>query len=80
MNEPLKFGEKLRFLRLSQKLTLSDLASTFGYSTHSYLSEVESGKKPPTISIVLMTSRYFEISTDYLLKDEMEIILDKEKF
>lgn len=73
MAEGSRFGEKLRALRTTANLTLTELATSFDYSSHSYLSEIESGKKTPTISVVLMTSRYFEVSTDVLLKDELEL-------
>lgn len=69
-----RFGEKLRKLRKKRKLTLVSLANELGYTTHSYLSEVEAGKKIPTAQFVLKVARYFEVSTDQLMKDEEEII------
>ena len=68
-----RFGEKLRKLRKANKLTLVELADALGYMTHSYLSEVESGRKMPTSLFVLKVARYFEVSTDQLMKDEEEI-------
>lgn len=68
-----RFGEKLRTLRTKADMTLSELATVFGYSSHSYLSEIESGRKAPTLSITLLTSQFFDISTDILLKDELNI-------
>ncbi len=73
MAEGSRFGEKLRELRNSANLTLSELATLFDYSSHSYLSEIESGRKAPTISIALMVSRHFKVTTDVLLKDELEL-------
>lgn len=68
-----RFGEKLRALRLRRGLTLDQLATALGYRTHSYLSEVESGKKRPTAELALKVSRYFGVTTDVLLKDEVEL-------
>ena len=68
-----RFGEKLRALRLERDLTLVQLAIALGYRTHSYLSEVESGKKKPTAELALKVSRYFGVSIDALLKDEVEL-------
>lgn len=68
-----KFGEKLRLLRNHHGLTLAQLSHIFGYQTHSYLSEIESGRKPPTITLVLKVSRLFAVSADELLKDEINI-------
>lgn len=68
-----KFGEKLRQLRLRQRLTLKGLAQKLGYSAHGYLSEIESGKKKPTVAFVLKIADHFNISTDQLLRDELRL-------
>jgi transcriptional regulator with XRE-family HTH domain len=54
-------------------MTLQELASSLGYVTHSYLSELEAGKKTPTAELVLKLSRLFDVPTDQLLKDELEL-------
>ncbi len=68
-----RFGEKLRTLRNRRGLTLAQLAERLGYKAHGHLSEIESGKKLPTAGLVLKVSRLFDVSTDVLLKDELEI-------
>lgn len=68
-----RFGEKLRHLRTKSDLTLKELATRFGFTSHGYLSEIESGKKKPTLALVLKVSSFFHISTDELLKDELEV-------
>ncbi|MCA9932960.1 MAG: helix-turn-helix transcriptional regulator [Anaerolineales bacterium] len=68
-----RFGEKLRALRSSQNITLMELAEEFGYSTHSYLSEIEYGRKAPSVRLVLEVARFFNVTTDSLLKDEIEL-------
>ena len=68
-----RFGEKLRTLRNHRGLTLTQLASELGYKAHGHLSEIESGKKLPSISLTLKVARLFDVSTDVLLKDELEI-------
>lgn len=68
-----KFGEKLRVLRKQRGMTLQQLAGALGYTTHSYLSEIESGKKQPTIDLVLGVAQLFEVTTDELLKDYLEL-------
>ncbi len=68
-----RFGEKLRTLRTGHHLTLQQLAAELGYATHAYISEIESGKKVPTASFVLKVARLFGVSTDELLKDELEL-------
>jgi transcriptional regulator with XRE-family HTH domain len=74
-----KFGEKLRALRIRNGLTLKDLASALGLNAHGYLSELECGKKKPTIEFTLKVADYFDITTDELLRDEIEIQLKKNK-
>jgi transcriptional regulator with XRE-family HTH domain len=68
-----KFGEKLRKLRTTKEMTLKELAAALGLSAHGYISEIEAGKKKPTAEFILNAARYFEVSTDELLKDELEI-------
>jgi len=68
-----RFGEKLRVLRTGKKMTLKELASALGLTAHGYISEMEAGKKKPTTDFVLKVARYFDVSIDSLLKDELEI-------
>ena len=70
-----RFGEKLHALRTQRGLSLKELASALGYATHSYLSELEAGQKVPTVKFVLKVASFFQVSTDELLKDELEIRL-----
>jgi XRE family transcriptional regulator of biofilm formation len=68
-----RFGEKLRLLRTKQGMTLKELAAALGYTSHSYLSEVETGRLQPSVEFALRVSRWFGVSLDQLLKDELEI-------
>ncbi len=70
-----RFGEKLKALRLARGLTLQQFAESLGYSAHGYISELEAGKKMPTVEFVLGVSRIYGVSTDELLKDELEITI-----
>lgn len=74
-----RFGEKLRCVRQFHKVTLKQLAQDLGYATHSYISQIESGQKIPTALFVLKVSRYFNVSTDELQKDELELNLKQSK-
>jgi len=68
-----RFGEKLRMLRVNRDLTLKELAVALGYRAHGHISELEAGKKIPTVGFVLSVARFFDVSTDELLKDELEL-------
>lgn len=69
----LRFGEKLRALRERHGMSQTALAQALGHSAHGYISELEAGKKLPTLEFVLKASRYFGISMDCLVKDELEL-------
>lgn len=68
-----RFGEKLRLLRSRSGLTLKELASELGYSAHGYISELESGNKLPSLELVVKLADFFDVSTDQLLRDELDI-------
>ncbi len=68
-----RFGEKLRSLRREKKLTLSQLAVALGYATHTYISEIETGKKQPTVDFVLSVADFFDVTTDILLRDKLNL-------
>jgi transcriptional regulator with XRE-family HTH domain len=74
-----RFGEKLKTLRLSRGLTLQQFADSLGYSAHGYISELEAGKKTPTVEFVLSVSQLYDISIDELLKDELEVDLSPKR-
>ena len=72
-----RFGEKLHALRVQQGMTLKELASELGLTSHSYISELEAGKKIPTAEFVLNIARLFEVTTDELMKDELELSIGR---
>lgn len=54
-------------------MTLKELAQALGYSAHGYISEIESGKKLPTVEFTLKVATFFKVTTDQLLRDDTEI-------
>jgi transcriptional regulator with XRE-family HTH domain len=54
-------------------MTLQQLAHALGHSAHGYISELESGKKKPTAELVLKVACLFDVTTDLLLRDEIEL-------
>jgi transcriptional regulator with XRE-family HTH domain len=68
-----RFGQKLRLLRKNRQMTLIELSQALDYTAFSYLSEIESGKKDPSVDFVIRVARFFGVTTDQLLKDELEI-------
>lgn len=74
-----RFGEKLRALRTQRGLTLKELAAALGHTAHGHISELESGKKMPTVEFVLSVAQLFEVTTDELLRDDLEIKMPSER-
>jgi transcriptional regulator with XRE-family HTH domain len=73
-----RFGQKLRDLRKMHGIAMKDLAERLRYMPHGYISEIENGKKQPSITLVLKISKLFNVSTDQLLKDDLEISIDED--
>ena len=68
-----RFGTKLHRLRTERGMTLQALAEELGLKSHGYISELEAGKKIPMVDFVLQVARYFNVTTDELLKDEIKL-------
>ena len=67
-----RFGEKLRTLRNRQGLTLRQLGTMLNVS-HTFIAQLEKGEKTPNVAMVLRVSQIFAVSTDALIKDEVEL-------
>ena len=68
-----RLGEKLRTLREGRGLSLRQLAVLVGMSSYSHLAEIESGKSKPSVELLVKLADLFEVSTDQLLRDELEL-------
>jgi transcriptional regulator with XRE-family HTH domain len=68
-----RFGEKLRALRKQRAMTIIDLATALGYTANSYISELERGKKKPTTDLVFKVAKLFNVTTDQLLDDALDV-------
>lgn len=68
-----RFGEKVRLLRKSHHMTVRELAKVLGYTAYSYISEIENSKTRPSLDFVLKAARYFHVSTDQLVWDELDV-------
>ena len=56
----------IRYLRIKNKLSSKDLSRILNISESS-ISLYESGKRMPSISLIIKIADYFNVSTDYLL-------------
>lgn len=60
------FGEALRLIRSFHEVNQSDLAEALGIS-RSYLSEIESGKKTPSLDLLQRYSQHFDMPLSSLV-------------
>lgn len=65
----LKFAERLKELRIEKNLSQRDLAKATGISQNA-IAFWENEKRIPNANAVVILSRYFSVSTDYLLGEE----------
>lgn len=68
-----RFGEKLRTLRVRRGMTVRELAAALGYRGHSHISDIEQGKREPRIGFVVKVADLFQVTTDQLLRDQLEV-------
>ncbi len=67
-----RLGEKLHALRIGRGLTTRQLATMLNV-TSGYITHLETGRKIPSSSFVLTLARFFDVPTDKLMKDELEL-------
>jgi len=71
-----RLGDKLRAIRLRAGLSLDEMASVLGKTKpgrFARVSEWETGKRTPPLSIILRYARFAGISTDVLLDDSLDL-------
>lgn len=66
------FGKKLRALRQRDGYTLRQLGELLEID-HSFVSQLEMGKRIPNAAMILKIADTFGVSTDLLMRDELEI-------
>jgi transcriptional regulator with XRE-family HTH domain len=68
-----RFGEKLRTLRKQRGMTLKNLADELGFSSPGSVGDLESGRKKPSLEVVIKISHVFGVLVDQLVKDELDL-------
>lgn len=71
----MNFGEKLKALRTSQKLTQQQLGDRIGVAK-SVVSYYESGDRYPSYDVLVKIARIFHTTTDYLLDVAKDNVID----
>jgi transcriptional regulator with XRE-family HTH domain len=67
------FGTKLQALRQRQRQSQRELVTRLGLVSRAYISDLESGRKLPSIDFVVQLADLFGVTTDYLLQDDIPI-------
>ena len=67
----IQLANNLRFLRTKHKLTQDDLSSLLNISRHAY-SNYETSKRTPDLDSLLHISRFYRISIDELVLDNLQ--------
>ena len=68
-----RLGEKVRTLRKRQGMTIKALALALGFPSHSYISEIEHGKKRPSTEMIIQLADLFGVTIDQLVRDDLEV-------
>jgi len=66
-----KFHERLKKLRIENKLSQRQLAPLIGF-TQTAISDWENGFNEPTTKVLIACAKFFDVTTDYLLGLENE--------
>jgi transcriptional regulator with XRE-family HTH domain len=73
-------GKRLREFREKKGLSLREFGERIGVS-HSYLSNIENGKKPVTIKVLTKAAKVFDVDVAVFLIDEQtEPLTEKEEW
>ncbi len=49
------------------------LAQELGLNNHSHLSNIETGKRQPSASLIIKIADLFNVSVDQLVRDELDL-------
>ncbi len=67
------FGAKLRMLRRAQAMTQINLARTLGLDSHAHITNIEAGRRAPSLDLVLRVADYFQLPVDALINDTIAV-------
>lgn len=71
----IKIGKRIRSLREDKGITQSKLASDLGYKSNAVISKLERGESELTAMQIRKITKYFDISSDYLLEGKKDGVL-----
>lgn len=63
----------MTILRKRRGMSVRDLARELGYTSHSQVGKVESGKREPSLRFALKIAKFFDLPIDQLVSDDLEL-------
>ena len=60
-------GDRIRALRIGAGLSQDEMAEALFVGSRVSISQYESGKREPSIQLVMAYAEYFKVTTDYIL-------------
>ena len=70
----MKFGEKIRELRTSRRLTQAEVAKAMGISMRSYVAYEIGGRYPKKREMYKKLADYFDVDVNYLYTEDEEFV------
>ena len=70
---PRRFGEKLAYLRNDQGLTQASLVTQLGLASQTHISNLEAGRRKPSIDLIIRVADCFQVTVDYLIRDTIAV-------
>ncbi len=67
-----RFGKKLRILRKQHGLTQKQLGEVLGVN-QTHVTRMEKGEKTPNAAMIIKIARFFNVTADQLMMDELEL-------
>ena len=65
-------GRQIQMLRIQHNMTQKELADKIN-SSQNYLSDVETGKKKPSLDYYMTIANYFNVSLDHIFVDSLNM-------
>ena len=65
-------GRQIRLIRNQHDITQKDFAEKIN-SSQNYLSDVETGKKRPSLDYYVTIANFFKVSLDYIFQDSLDM-------
>jgi transcriptional regulator with XRE-family HTH domain len=70
---PKHLGRKLKAVRKALRLSIAGMAERLDYAHPAHISGFESGKREPSLPVIVKYAELAGYSTDYLIDDRLEL-------